>query len=106
MNYLRTIRRIPDRIILAIASRDVIPSSPTSCICGWAIRESLARASNMDAEKIDAYTRVDSVVDACADRFGGTWEEWDAVFRGIAGVEAPLIEEAFVDRVMEAAGVA
>lgn len=102
--YLKTLRRIPDDIVLSVATREIVDISPSQCVCGWAIRESIARAANMPAEEVIV---TFPVTWRCENAFGGTDEEWSAIFLGICDeAQAPRIEAAFVIRVMEAAGVA
>jgi hypothetical protein len=104
--YLTTLRRIPDDIILSIASRAIQPAEGEACICGWAVREAIGRAVDLDAEAVDPYAEPGSgVVSGCIDRFGGNEDEWGGVFGGIVSRQ-DLVEDAFVTRVMEAAGVA
>lgn len=106
MTYLRTLRRIPGPIILSVATREIVPNDSEACICGWGIREYLARASQRDAADVIPYNEVSTIVEACAEKFGGSQYEWGRLFHGVIDRDAALIEEAFVDRVMEAAGVA
>jgi hypothetical protein len=103
--YLTTLRRIPDDIILSIASREVVPIQCSQCICGWGAREALARVRGVDADDI---LRVDGFEfetwKTCHQVFGGEVNEWCDVFTDI--YSGPDVEDAFVTRVMEAAGVA
>lgn len=104
--YLNTLRRIPDDIVLSMASRDVNPNNGNTCICGWAIRESVARALNCDAEATSVLDIL-AIDRNLANAFGGTKDEWASLYfdAGMYGYPA-AVEEAFTRRVMEAAGVA
>ena len=102
--FRATLDRIPDDVALAIGLRvfdeDAL-SSDQACICGWAIRESIAREVGRDAEDIDF---VGEIVNGCVGRFGGELRDWVHIFLGVEyDDDAPLIEEALFDRVMEAA---
>lgn len=101
--YLKTLRRVPDDIILSVATRRIVPISPEACICGWVLRESLARMANTDAAHVDPYANSNaSVVSGCTEQFGGEWQDWDNIFCGIGTRRAGEdIEFAFVDRVLE-----
>lgn len=101
--YRRTLDRIPDDIVLSMASREIEPNEGPSCICGWAVRESIARVCGIDASEAPTPSRI---IYECWNRFGGTEPEWASVYWHIIGdTTAALVEEAFADRVMAAAGV-
>lgn len=104
LDYLTTLRRIPDEIILSIATQDLEPDYGSRCICGWAIREVLAIAAGVDAEEVTLDSSDIPVVDRCLAAFGGLSHEWGNLFWDIAASKtAPLVEEAFAQRVLEAA---
>lgn len=103
--YLETLRRIPDDIVLSMAARPIEPWRFDQCICGWAAREAKARTLNVDATETEAYLADRD----CTAAFGGEPREWADIFGGIvttAGRLDEMVEEAFTLRVMEAAGVA
>lgn len=105
--YLKTLRRIPDDIVLSMATRGIDVNNGNVCICGWAIREAVGRAAGRDA----ADTPVADILSIRRDlarRFGGTEQEWDNLYFdvGYYGGKVSVVEAAFVTRVMEAAGVA
>jgi hypothetical protein len=108
--YLTTLRRVPDDVILAIGAREIVPDKGDVCVCGWAVREQLARIAQTDAEEQDAFDwgaepfTAWSPADRAPVLFGGNPETWRALYD-----RAPYdrdVEEAFTLRVMEAAGVA
>jgi hypothetical protein len=119
LNYLTTLRRIPDEIILEMATREFVMGSAPSCLCGWALLEDLAalQAKPLD-ELVDnragddpSFTNHDlfynssnaGAMQRMIDAFGGTKREWDAVFLGVCRApELRLIELAFTLRVEEA----
>lgn len=104
-DYLKTLRRVPDDVILATASREFDMGDATTCICGWVLRESLARMTNKRADDVDQYDYLPSeygTVPRCVSRFGGGEEEWTNIFDGVGDARFPAIELAFVDRVLEA----
>ena len=101
MPYLTTLRRVPADIILSVATRDINLRDANTCVCGWVIREAIARRDNVDAE--DAFSDAFHA-DACRAAFGDTGDEWDAIYFGVSYECAPLIERAFVERVLECVG--
>lgn len=106
---LATLRRIPDRIVLAIMGRDLDLGDSCRCVCGWAVREKLAeirdaRASTINLWDEDGFDLPGDIVRrVCSEEFGGTRMEWDAIYAGVIGVaDLPVIETAFTRRVEEA----
>jgi hypothetical protein len=96
--YLTTLRRIPADIVLALGARDIEPQSVQRCLCGWAVREAIARAADLPAETIHSHT----IITACVKQFGGGREEWSDIFYGVLRPNTmPAIERAFVERVLE-----
>jgi hypothetical protein len=95
---LRTLRRIPDDVILTMATRQFFMGDPDECVVGWAIRDmGLPQKSYDEHEAVTA--------------FGGTYDEWRDVYIGVCyfmprGWDRrpcfPEIELAFVQRVDEA----
>jgi hypothetical protein len=103
--YLKTLRRIPDDIILDVAARDLDLNSGNRCICGWVIRDLIASTTGSAPEDTAAYDFDGGPFapsDRCRASFGGSKDEWDAVYFGV-GVD-PAVELAFVHRVKEAVG--
>lgn len=103
----KTLDLLPDEIALAIGLRVFDLESRESCVCGWAIREAIAREVNVDPEDVqrwvfeNGWTNTNAVL---AERFGGTVVEWNEIFSGVTDHHrAPLVEEALFDRVMAAA---
>lgn len=99
--YLKTLRRIPDDIVLSMATREINPYDNATCVCGWAIREAIARTVGADAANVTAPMFADA---RCAERFGGSDDEWFHLFDNIQ-YEPEVVESAFARRVMEAAKV-
>lgn len=103
-SVLKTLQRIPDRIILAVATRDLELSDPYSCLCGWAIRESLAEMRGMAASDVP-YDSYGPTTMECAEVFGGADREWTGIFSGVTRAESlPTIERAYVRRLDQACG--
>lgn len=92
--------RIPDAIVLSVATRDYNEMDPHRCLCGWALREQIALASGVDADSV--VPDPGTVVQRCAAAFGGEWVEWATVFSGVTDHHAPAIEAAWVNRIEEA----
>jgi hypothetical protein len=108
MSVLKTLRRVPDRIILATMGRDLELSEGNACLCGWFVREKLAEMRDV-AEVESAYeppeTDYYSPADSCVDLFGGDAALWYSIYNGVGDGDDwryPIIERAFVRRVDEA----
>lgn len=103
---LETLRRLPDRIVLAVMGRDLDLADGERCLCGWALREKIAELKNVGASTVRTTDAPDGgwhVPIACANQFGGDELEWEAVFVGATNhEELPVIEAAWVQRVDEA----
>lgn len=125
---LATLRRVPDRIILATMGRKLVLTEGDYCLCGWFVREQLAEMQNVGASTVklcegdlwrhdlpelesaelawSGATRRSSAI-ASAKLFGGTEAEWESIYMGVSEKREwryPLIEAAFVTRVDEACG--
>ena len=110
MSYLGTLRRIPDDIVLAIFAQDFYEGANDRCVCGWAVRERMARQFNAPPENVrlpqvpvmdgsPVLCDEDSFVVA-QHLFGGSCEEWRALWDGAAW-DTFAVEEAVVDRLNE-----
>ncbi len=101
--YLKTLRRLPADIVLSMATRNIQVGNPSACVCGWAIRESLAFTNGKPAEEY----RVSEACDPwhqgeyLAKEYGGTVGEWDSLFYDASSLLTPIVEEAFLRRVAE-----
>jgi hypothetical protein len=99
-SYLATLRRIPDDVILSMATRPIDLPHYNSCVCAWAARETYARKHNADAgDDLLQHTGL-RLLEA---QYGGDAEtEWQRVNQAFrSDAESALLEEAFVDRVLE-----
>lgn len=106
--YLKTLRRIPADVRLSMATRAIDPDARQTCICGWAIREAIAAVRHGDATYTDRDSDPNvspSSAAAMRDLYGGTYDEWDRLYWDVAShlPTSPLIEEAFVTAIQEAA---
>lgn len=106
--YLETLRRVPDEIILSVATRNLVLGDGEQCLCGWFVREQVARMTNDRADCTSAYNygaeigEPFSPVGRSTKMFGGTVSEWASIWNGVTQNEfAPHIERAFVERVRE-----
>ncbi len=103
--YLKTLRRIPKPIRLAMATRVFDMDDDEVCLCGWAVREALAYANGKAAEEYSVHEGAamwtSSERQAVA-LFGGTVQEWQAIYFGVVELDLPIIERAFVTAVVEA----
>jgi hypothetical protein len=107
--FLKTLRRVPDDIILSTIARDLDLNDANSCLCGTFMREKICQMKDVAFERTSSgemhSTTGMKVPGMCALLFGGTKEEWDDVFMGVTyESDAPLIEEALMRRVDEAVG--
>lgn len=113
-SVLATLRRVPDRIILATMGREYDEWSNSSCLCGWFVREKLAEIQNVGASTTTLPTYpvqpgqtwvpgVRNSHEVCAEMFGGSVAAWEDIWMGVTNGEViPVIERAFVRRVDEA----
>lgn len=109
VSILRTLRRLPDDVVLDIAGREIDPVNFRTCVCGWALRGGLAMAAGVDPSEVE----IGGVVTYELLRiFGGSHKEWLAIFDGICDYdedtrdtdhksEYARIERAFVTRLNE-----
>lgn len=93
---LENLRRIPDDVILAMASRDIEPSNAFKCVCGWAARELHSKLNGTDA---DNNTGEIFVTEYLAEQLGGNWLDINGAFTTTDSLDA--LEKAFTDRVSE-----
>lgn len=103
--YLTTLRRVPDDIVLSVATREMEMSSGETCLCGWFVKEQVGRLLNMDPEAVDPFADVPGIRAfspnyKASEMFGGGWEEWSSLYNG-AEWDTSAVEEAFVERVLE-----
>jgi hypothetical protein len=93
---LKTLRLIPDEIILAVATRPIDSFDPQCCVLGWSAREidEFNLGTNADYER---NRRTSSFFK----EYIGDNAPWMDVFSAVEGREEQLLELAFVDRVLE-----
>lgn len=107
--YLSTLLLLPADIVLDIATRDLDLENRETCLCGWALRDAIAKRRGITPERanVDRAAHnpspydpdtVSGVVTGMEREFGGTFNEWDAIFRGVTDYRMPIIEEAFLLR--------
>jgi hypothetical protein len=102
MRYLATLRRIPDDVILSMATRPINLNSAAECVCGWAAREIVARQQNIDAEDAAPFDPTGVLADTLGDDAADWWGEWSRINGAGPGEESgDELEEAFVERVLE-----
>lgn len=107
--YLKTLRRIPNDVMLAVGTREFAMGEGDSCLCGWAIREKvaecreLADAGTLHVADVGVMGSNFREIEKCVELFGGRYADWEAIYWGVVrSSTVPLIEEAFTLRVMEA----
>lgn len=107
--YLKTLRRIPAKIRLSMMTREFDMADAQFCICGWALRENIATArAKALGLKADIYRELSSGVPSTCGRLWGSRDEdaseWHTLFSDVTNsYHLPLVEEAFVLAVAEAA---
>lgn len=102
--HLETLRRVPDDVILAAGSRDFEMGDGTTCVCGWVVREALARLPEHKHETADQLNEMGYPF-RCVTLFGGTEEEWQKIYDGVTyGPTLEHVELAFALRMDEALG--
>lgn len=112
-NFLDTLRRLPDDIVLDMATREFRMTEASSCVCGWALQVALDKLIGAPESRPHSLLR-DQVPATLALLFGGAQDEWDAMYYGVLprhalrpefftyGDHVADIELAFVERVAEA----
>jgi hypothetical protein len=102
--FLSTLRKVPDDIVLSTAARELDLGDEQSCLCGTFMRECLVKMRDEEFSKVNVSNDAGLDVPAsCAFLFGGEQEDWEDIFTGVIDEnDAPLIEEAFMTRVFEA----
>lgn len=100
---LQLLRRVPDDIILALGCREFDMGDGDCCICGWAVREALARVRSVAAEQIMGDDGWDCrAYSTCAALFGGSEEDWRRLYYDVDNPwKLPDIEAAFAQRLNE-----
>jgi hypothetical protein len=101
--YLSTLRKLPDDIVLDLATRELELNNPQRCVCGWAVRASLGKLQDRDPARVN----MEDVDEAewLNQSYGFGDVTWHEIFDGVVeALEAPVIEEALRIRVIEAAG--
>jgi hypothetical protein len=101
---LATLRRIPDAIILDMATRRIDLFFSRSCICGWAMQATFNAPTDYDAWYLTHALSVrsrDEYFLRLVETYGGTPKQWYTLYRGIMDKTA-IVEAAFMDRVLEA----
>lgn len=93
--YYNTLKRIPADIRLRMATREFNMNYRHSCVCGWAIRESIASTlPNTDAAGVFPFFNI-SLPLSCATTFGGNVISWNEIFLGVVNGNYNDIELAF-----------
>jgi hypothetical protein len=110
-DYLKTLRRVPDDVILDVAGRDIDLELPSTCVCGWVVRAALAQLRGTTPEAVDM-ENIGAMYDAeyrdtLTGVYGGTVDEWNDVYYGVSSCSddpdsLAHIERAFLHRVLEA----
>jgi hypothetical protein len=105
--YLETLRLLPADIRLSMMTRQFDLGDAHFCICGWALREIIARAWSLsDAESVNDEQRwsfmEDKNVPGALATVHGAERGWSKLY-GDAELCPDLVEEAFTIALMEAA---
>lgn len=98
--YLDCLRMVPSDVFLAVCLRDFDMSTSNLCVCGWVVREALARFRNVDADEVTPFS--DNSANDAYKFFGGDAGAWNKLFRDVTAPDyLPGVEEAFVTRLDE-----
>lgn len=104
--YHATLRRVPDDIILAVATRPIDIANHAGCVCAWIAREQIATVLQQDADSDAVRFGRRTAQSTPLDAWGGEYGEWIAINGAYGTLEnADALEDAFVARVMEACGL-
>src|SRR5689334_23242053 len=89
----KLLKRIPDDVVLSVSTRDLNLGDPDTCLCGWAVREALVATTGVDPKKFGTLDTDWQYPDhLCAKLFGGSLDDWNAVFEGVQDARLPVIE--------------
>ena len=115
MQYLTTLRRLPDDVVLEVAGHELDLVDSYACLCGWALRAVMAKLQRVSIDTWSSYRMEDyeayrdargldaGVPELLSEKVGGTREEWSNIFDGvICDLALPDIEFAWTIRVAEA----
>lgn len=99
--YLKTLELLPDDVVLDIAGREIEPDVSSTCLAGWALRASVARAVPVQfAEEPDSWLSFTPPA-KLAQRYGD-YAGWQAIYYGIENPrKLPAIERAFMARLLQ-----
>jgi hypothetical protein len=83
--FLTTLQRIPDDVVRSISSHTFKFESCDFCICGWSIREVVARRDGVNIENVSTISEgVSSLMPFTMSRFfGGSEQEWRSIYIGV-----------------------
>lgn len=103
--FLKTLRLVPDDVILSLGTRDIDLGSPSHCVIGWIARELRGREQEAPAEDtsaVNGYGYPESMLDTVHRRLRGDRNEWQMI-NGAFGdyAAADALEDAFIDRLEE-----
>jgi hypothetical protein len=104
--YLKTLRRLPDDVVLDMATREFEMGLGDTCVCGWALRAGLSLANGETPDEVQLFggpsLRDTAVTEDLAKEFGGQRGEWEDIWDGVCMGDLPDIELAFAIRLDEA----
>lgn len=90
--FLKLLRRVPDAIILEVAGQTFAMSDFARCVCGHTLRATVRALTGRDAQIRDEVTLDHAgnikearrlVTGPLSAIYGGTVDEWDALFYGV-----------------------
>ena len=98
--YRATLNRIPAEQFLGVFADDFDEGVGACCVCGRALRESMARTLNHDvpADSMGCSTDANTLAIRLTESHGGTPNEWILLYWGACGSSGPAVETAVVDR--------
>lgn len=101
--YLKTLRRVPDDVILALGTREFEMDDGPTCLCGWIVKETLEKLKGIGLKLKEVEFDSWDTGNSCQRLYGGSYGEWQDIFGGVTEEDNfPNIERAFVNRVIEA----
>ena len=85
----RTLKRVPDDIILAVMTDDMNLENTQTCLVGSVVQEKVLQMANLEFNPTANLNRIDrgkysgGSVNSAQSLFGGEYEEWNEIYYGV-----------------------
>ena len=85
----RTLKRVPDDIILAVMTDDMNLDNNQTCLIGSVVQEKVLQMANLEFNPTKNLARIDGgkysggSVNSAQSLFGGEYNEWEEIYYGV-----------------------